>query len=1221
MDTKYSLTTLLNDLLKLQNNSYQIINQLSQVVSSNSETVEIPMADASGTIQTVSIPSFGAIKNQLVRMENNIKSISGIGDYDSSVQLSDGTFRKVLISKLQKEAEDITAMPIPKEFNTRENWFFESFLNPLLYVKFDLSNQIKFNTENVEVSRYILNVDSDDKKRVFTTNFLGKDDVKYQDFAKLLLDNNITYFLDKDITPLPPRTVRYFGSFTVTKITDDTVMETIDSVNYQKRILRLQLDKLQYSDSSSQYLLTQSLKIGDSLLVNTAHKNTRYEITGIESATRTVSVKLIEGFDPITIGKDVLNIYTVNEAPVVVDVNVGFNEYCVIFIKGIDPDSKISAVNWSPGVGIYTNDLTIKNSKDENVTLATYYQNEVVDFGSYLYSIAKDGVIPTSLGLAPDSPVVNGADFKVLQVNKHITDSSALTDLKKLQADKLRVQSDITALDKSISSLRSKIQTTRYATKQLEDTDRNELARIIDEKNSQSSLFASIIDDINKIGTSNSVTDLTPKYRVRGFFPMPAAKTSPRTAPQEVVQFIIQYKYLSKTGGANQPDQITFVDADGQTRRGTFTTWIEAKSDVRKRVTDATTGNTTWSVEDVENADVVNINCIDIPISFGESIQFRVKSLSESGWPVSPKESDWTDIVTVDFPAEFESSPDVASILQESKNEKVRIELQAELQTLGIPKHVSTSFEQGGKYYAHNTIEIASGFLSPEQNVIALFDKLTAMDNELASLRAIIESARGVLVVRLVDELGTEYEITPNTTVKLFAGNYKDQVASLPIKKGVIITKNYFIKISNSSASNLELYARTWGSKAAIAQPSFTAGISAISPYNPADSDYNRVRRYDYVPLGLSNPSSTELGYGFANVYPMAASQTLGQYMQSRYVSIDGTKNLYGNVDGTVHGVYATQPQLTGVTPFLSTSADDVEYNCTTAAMNTISSIIPGSTAAGDFIWRGSVGPTSVTDVVSINIIDTLYPLLYDSSILVHIDHPDVAGLMSSSTPNLLASQEIRNSMFANQPEGATGSSTQTPFAYWGPVGGTTYLGNTNKVGFEPNDQYLLGKQSTGAYLFLNPNSYNDLVVDGSDSLSFRTILFGDTNSISIPVTFQYRMTDYFGDSYNGLGNLGGIRGTSNGANLTYTKTIGIDIYSNPINKERFSFDIEVSARYYSKTLAGAAIPGRTFQTALDDLTGTLKTVIPSTSRNVNYQSNKSQQSPRNSASGNANRT
>jgi hypothetical protein len=223
---------------------------------------------------------------------------------------------------------------------------------------------------------------------------------------------------------------------------------------------------------------------------------------------------------------------------------------------------------------------------------------------------------------------------------------------------------------------------------------------------------------------------------------------------------------------------------------------------------------------------------------------------------------------------------------------------------------------------------------------------------------------------------------------------------------------------------------------------------------------------------------------------------------------------------------------------------------------------------------------------------------------------------MTSPNPNVEASKEIRNSIFANQPSGATGSATQTPFTYWGPAGGTTYLGTTNKVGFEPNDQYLLGKKSTGAYLFLNPNSYNDLVVDGSDSLSFRTIKFGDTNAISIPVTFQYRMTDYFGDSYNGLGNLGGVRGTSNGANLTYTKTIGIDIYSNPINKERFSFDIEVSARYYSKTLAGAAIPGRTFQAALNDLTGTLQTVIPSTSRNV-----RPNQSSRNSASGNANRT
>lgn len=1203
MDTKYSLTTLLNDLLKLQNNSYQIIDKLSDIVSSNAETVEVPVMDSNGVLQSVVIPSFGSIKNQLVRLENDIKSISGIGDFDSSVQLSDGSFRKILVSQLQKEAEDIKSLTVPTQFNTRENWFFESFLNPLLYIKFDLTNQIKFNTENVEVSRYILNIDNEEKTRVFKENFLEKDDIIYQNFVDILVNNNITYFLDKDVTTLPPRTVRYYGNFAVTKITDDTLTETIDNVNYQKRVLRVQLDKLNYSDSQSKFEDTNSLKIGDFLLVNNGRKNTRYEIIGVESSKRTVSLKLVEGFDPISIGTNILSIYTQSDTPVTVDINIGFNEYCVVFIKPIDPDSKISAVNWSPGVGLYTNDLTIKNSKNEDVSLTSFYQNEVVDFGAYLYSVAKDGVIPSTLGLIPDSPVLDSQSFKVLQVNKHITDTSALGDLKKLQSDKLRVQSTINTLDSSISALRSKLQTTRYTTKQLEDTDRNELSKLILEKNSQSSLFASIIDDINKIGTSNTVEDLTPKYRVRGFFPMPLPKVSPRTSPQEVVQFVIQYKYLSKDGGANQPDQIEFTDIDGQVRRGTFSNWIEIKSDVRKRTVDIITGNTIWATEDVESADSVNINVIDIPISAGEAIQFRIKSLSESGWPYSPKESIWSDIVTVDFPSEYESSPDVSSILQEAKNEKVRIALQNELTTLGVQKHVSNSLDQGGKFYAHPALEISSGFLTPEQNIISLFDKLISMDNEISSLRSLIESARGTLVVRIVDENGVEYEITPNTTLRLFAGNYRDQVASYPVRKGVIITKNYFIKISNSSASNLELYSRFWGSKSNIAQPSFSNGSYGVyenSPYNGSDTDYNRVRRYDYVPVALSNPSTTELAYGFANSYPESSSQVLGQFIQSRYVSIEGNRNLYGGVNGTSRQVYKTNEQINGGTLVPSTSYKDIEYYSSESILNDVfTNVAAGSTGSGDFIWAGCNTTNGATRVVSYNDLYARNPNYYNDNIFVHIDHPDISSFISNSNPNLEASLNIRNSIFANIPVGSTGSALQNPFAYWGTGMDSNNIGLTNKIGFEPNDQYLLGPKSTGAYLFLNPSSYSDLVVDGSDSLSFRTILFGDNNSISVPVTFQYRMTDYFGQSTTGSGNLGGVIGTAKGANLTYTKTIGIDIYSNPINKERFSFDIEVTARYYSRNYSEYEIPGRTFQSAIDDLTGTLKVLSPNTSRDT----------------------
>ena len=56
-------------------------------------------------------------------------------------------------------------------------------------------------------------------------------------------------------------------------------------------------------------------------------------------------------------------------------------------------------------------------------------------------------------------------------------------------------------------------------------------------------------------------------------------------------------------------------------------------------------------------------------------------------------------------------------------------------------------------------------------------------------------------------------------------------------------------------------------------------------------------------------------------------------------------------------------------------------------------------------------------------------------------------------------------------------------------------------------------------------------------------------------------MTDYYGVSNTGSGNLGG---TTNLVNLTYVKKIGIDIASQ--NSSTFSFDVQVSAMYKAST-------------------------------------------------------
>jgi CII-binding regulator of phage lambda lysogenization HflD len=1193
MQTKYSLTTLLNNMLKLQNNGYQIITKLSDVVSSNADTVEVDVMDGNGVIQKVYVPSYGALKNQLVRMEQDIKSLSGVGDTTSSIQLSDGTFRKILVSSLQKEAADIKQMPAPTTFNKRENWFFESFMNPLLYVSFNLSNQIKYETEKIEVARYILNLDSAEKVRIFNDRFSGKSDIVYQDFVQVLLDNGITYFLDREMIDMPARTLRYFGDFTVTNVFDDTLTSTVNNATVQKRVLRVQLDKLSYNDNQSRYLGTSSLKIGDSLVVNSQRQNTRYRILDVEASTRTVSVELVEGFDAIKIGKNVLSFYGEEKAEVNAEVNIGFNEYCVIFVKPIDPDSRIQSVNWSPGVGLYTNNLKIVDPSNGSTTsLATFYQNEVVDFGAFLYSSVKDKTPPSIFGIVPDAPVLNPANFEVLQINEHLTSSGSLSNLQKLQADKLRVQSQVSASDKAISEIRTKIQTTRYSSQKLQDTDNNQLSKLIDERGRQSSLYASIIDDINKIAASESVENLTPKYRLRGFFPIPDAKTSDRTKPQEVVQFIIQYRYVKKDGSANQPQQIGFVDNDGQQRRGTFASWVEYKSEIRARQIDPATGIANWAVDDVENADVVNINQIDIPIQQGEGVEFRIKSLSEAGWPVTPLESTWSEIVKVDFPAKFESIPDANSIVEQAKKEQIKVELQAELVVMSLDKVSNYTISQNGDFYTTDAVHVASGFLTPENNIINLFDKLTAMDSELANIRALIANAKGSISIRIVDDQGQEYTVENNSTIRIFAGNYRDQVSSLPIKKGVIITKNYFIKISNDAASVLELYSRFYGSKYTKINSSWASGTN----YNLNDTDYNRLRRYDFVPLGLSNPDSNDIAtYGFIRTTPQQSSQVTGQFINSRYTSVDGTRNLYSNTAaGATYGIQNSRQYIVGST-FTGSTANtlsEIEY---LATVNLLTSYT-GPSSSSDFIWRGGVSPTNVIPAGSTFVTNT-----FNSQIFIHTDHPDIPswiteGAGATTTISTVVSGYVRNSILSNISKGSTGSNIQTGL-FFRNTGATS--DSYGKIGFSSSDQFLIGPASVGAYLFVNPNSHTDLIVNGSDAISYKDVQFGNANALTIPITFQYRMTDYFGTGSAGLGNIAGLQSSNSSTNLEYTKTIGIDVYVNPLDKERFSFDLEVTARYYSKSLITKDIPVRTFEAALDDLSKTIKVVTPRTSRDT----------------------
>lgn len=118
----------------------------------------------------------------------------------------------------------------------------------------------------------------------------------------------------------------------------------------------------------------------------------------------------------------------------------------------------------------------------------------------------------------------------------------------------------------------------------------------------------------------------------------------------------------------------------------------------------------------------------------------------------------------------------------------------------------------------------------------------------------------------------------------------------------------------------------------------------------------------------------------------------------------------------------------------------------------------------------------------------------------------------------------------------------------------------TLKMSFDANDQYLLGGNSCGSYLFISPINAESLLVDGDNKFGRKYVTTGESNAVSIDVVYQYRMTDYAGNNPStDIGRIGGIMST-NLSNLTYAKRIGIDVFD--ADGEQFSFDIEVFAKY-----------------------------------------------------------
>ena len=812
MPIQSSFPTVADQVLSFNKNIVEILTKINSLTTTKDSSINIQMYDENGVLRNYTLPSFTALKGDIERLNNNINSLYSIDAAGALIQTSNqNQFKKIITVDLNREPSDVGSLGAITKFQAQNNWFFDSLLSPILSVQLDLSGKIENNVRKIKTRRYIVEFAKDasgaftplgqSALNSFNSLFRGNTSIDVTDFENW---HNTTPGVveplnpkfDEQIFDLEPNELLYDGEFSVLRIQEDRL----------NRKLFYVLDTLNYVVRATNQV--QQLSIGSELMVNSQNTSTKYKVVEVstsESAPR-VRLERIEGIEPIPVGISTLKIYS----PVIytknVKISVGYNERNVVFIKALNAENNLLARNWSLGTGFWTNDLRLDTDAPENgLTMEQFYIDYVYDYGEVLQDLVAKKT-PNKLAGTPVSPTLNADNFKVVQINKHLTETPDSNTIKQKHNLQLTLKSEIQQLSDALIDKNKKAKFTKFKTESLKKQAELESDELVRKKDSKSKLLSTVTQEIINLSKNPNIK-VEPKFRLRGFWSMPEAVITRGTRPQEIVQFRVQYRYLSKDG--SEPPIETF-NVDNSQTKAAFSNWNEFKTDARKRTYNPATSEYSWEIEDVESADTPNINQIDISIQANERVEMRIKSISEVGWPESPTESDWSEILTIEFPDDLNNVLNENDfILKEATSEDLKIKMNQELSAKGLDEHLSDTIVVNNVTFHHDSNKILSGFKDENGVSLDLFNYLKSLQDRISSLEEKIARAKGELEIVILRN-NQEFVVSngSETTFNIECEDYLDPYSGPNIPTGrvyansIYVIKDFVVKVKNKATSS-----------------------------------------------------------------------------------------------------------------------------------------------------------------------------------------------------------------------------------------------------------------------------------------------------------------------------------------------------------------------------------------------------------------------------------
>ena len=711
-----SFTQNVIDLTKNVNMALASMEAMNESLTTENDTVNIEVegtdpVTGDPSTYTYAIPSYPYILSQLNRITNTVDTfVSGNG----VVLLNDGTYREVSTVPVAKSPAEITQVSAPSKFKTRSNWFFEDMIFPQLYVEFDLKGKIDDRSDRVVVKRVIFDNFNDEETQWFKDTFIGQT-YTYEQVLNILATNGKRYWEDDQVQNLPLRPTPYTGEFLIINrgVIANEEWFYFDTLNYALTTDLTPVNNLE-------------LKVGDQLRYN----DSLYRIAKIEVTEKRVQLTPLVGLGKPSIN-NYFNIYSTPFEEKLINIAIGYDECNILFFKGVNDDFNIIADSWGECVNFYTNDLVLDGT---TTSFSSYYFSYVSDFGKQLEGQAKERFVPAYYGQIPTVPSITTDMFAVKQIN---TQMNAALDTESIKNTQTQIESTKTI----INSLKTTIAQQKAQLVELTDpaarADLNsKITANINDLSKKTIEYQSLVRSLATVAYENSAVMADPKYRVIGFFPIPDPVGVP---PQHIIQFEYAYRYLKLDNTGISLDTYQYSDpSTGQLIRGTFTDWNIVQTNILQKVYDASTESYTWKEESIADGEVNNINQVDIPITKGEKVQLKIRSISEAGWPSNPLKSDWSEPLIIEFPSNLEGSDQVVNILSDAATEETTIKLDETLNSAGVYTHLNDSVPNPnsgtGTYFKHQANGLAFDIKQKDKDGVISIVKTTDLQTQLESL-------------------------------------------------------------------------------------------------------------------------------------------------------------------------------------------------------------------------------------------------------------------------------------------------------------------------------------------------------------------------------------------------------------------------------------------------------------------------------------------------------